>query len=87
MKFVDKRIFKGERFSIGIEATTGRSYLAIPVANSLVEYEEYYEIDQALVEDCANNLEALLEIARLCRTRQFDHHLIMPAGRLRGTAL
>lgn len=85
MKFVDTHVFREERFSVGVEKTTGVYYLSIPVANPYVEYEEYYRIDHADYEACPANLEQLKEIAAKSRARHNDSRLIVKPGRLRGT--
>lgn len=85
MKFLDKHIFKDDRFSIGVEESTGKYYLSIPVANPYVDYEEYYEINMSQYDACPGNLDELREIAAKSRARQNDGRLIVQPGRLRGT--
>ena len=85
MKFVDKHVFREERFSVGVEEITGKYYLSIPVANPYVDYEEYYEIDPDQFQACPDNLDQLKEIAAKSRARQNDARLIVQPGRLRGT--
>lgn len=87
MKFTDQHVFKDDRFSVGVEETTGKYYLSIPVENPYVEYEEYYEIDAAQYRACPQNIGELRQIAAKCRARQYDSHLLMKPGRLRGTAV
>lgn len=45
LKFKDVVICRAERFSVGVEEASGKFYVAIPVSNSPVDYEEYYQID------------------------------------------
>lgn len=85
MHFIDKYVFREERFSVGVEETTGKYYLSIPVANLYVEYEEYYEIDPDQYDACPTNLDQLKEIAAKSRTRQNDAKLMVKPGRLRGS--
>jgi len=85
MKFVDKYVFREERFSVGVEETTGKHYLSIPVANPFVDYEEYYEIDVDQFQACPSNLGQLKEIAAKSRARQNDERLIVQPGSLRGS--
>lgn len=85
MNFIDKYVFREERFSVGLEETTGKYYLSIPVANPYVEYEEYYEIDPDQYEACPTNLDQLKEIAAKSRARQNDAKLMVKPGRLRGS--
>ena len=86
MKFIDTAVNTTKRFSIGREADSGRCYLSIPVANQLVDYEEYYEISADLHDGYPGN-EALLEsFANECRQRMHDHLLFLKPGRDRGVA-
>lgn len=85
MKFVDKYIFVDERFSVGIEQATGKFYISIPVANSLAEYEEYYELEPSEYHACPRNIDDLVKIAEKSRARKNDARLIMQPGKLRGS--
>lgn len=87
MKFVDKFVFKEDRFSVGIEETTGRCYISIPVANPYVDYEEYYKIDADQYNACPQNIDELRAVVDKCRTRQNDSRLLVQPGRLRGTPI
>ena len=40
MKFSDVFTSRKHMFSIGVEETTGRFYVSIPVSNGMVDYEE-----------------------------------------------
>lgn len=84
MKFVDKYVFKDERFSIGVEETMGRYYISIPVSNAYVDYEEYYEIELSQYQNCPANFSELRGLAEKCRARKNDSRLIVQPGRLRG---
>ena len=84
MKFEDIFVFRAERFSIGIEKDSGKYYLAIPVSNGLVEYEEYYEVDRADFDRFSMSLDSMRRIASLSRDRKNDARLIQKPGRLRG---
>lgn len=87
MKFTDQHVFKEDRFSVGVEETTGRYYLSIPVANPYVDYEEYYEIDASTYLACPQNIDELRQVAAKCRARKNDAYLLMKPGRLRGTPI
>lgn len=84
MKFTDMHVFRDEKFSVGIEEVGKKYYISIPVSNPYVDYEEYYEINDAQFHACPANIEELKEIAAKCRARQNDSRLIMKPGRLRG---
>jgi hypothetical protein len=87
MKFNDVHIFKTDRFSVGVEQESGKFFLSIPVANRLVDYEEYYEIDQATFDQCPANVAELRTLAQRCRLRQNDNCLMVQPGSDRGSAI
>jgi hypothetical protein len=84
MQFDDIFVFKKERFSVGIERDSKKYFLSIPVSNGLVEYEEYYEIDEAEFERFSHALDTMRETAALCRERKNDARLLQQPGRNRG---
>lgn len=42
--FNDTYFSRDDRYFLGIESTSGRHYVSIPVSNGIVDYEGYYEI-------------------------------------------
>lgn len=74
-------------FSLGVEETTGRFYVSIPVSNAMVDYEEYYEIDHPTFDRFQKNLEQALAFVTLCRQRKVDDMLMVQPGENRGTAI
>lgn len=72
------------RFSLGIEQDSGRYYLSIPVANRMVDYEEYYEIDQATFERFRTDPDAAQGFLARARAREADELLILKPGSDRG---
>lgn len=87
MKFTDTLVQREERFALGIEETTGKFYLSIPVSNGLVDYEEYYELDRAAYERYLADPKAALPFVQRCRAREEDARLIVKPGSNRGTAV
>jgi hypothetical protein len=87
MKFTDILVRKNDRFSIGIEEKTGKYYLSIPVANTLVDYEEYYEINKDEFDAFSADVGAAAEFVRRCRGREQNDRLIMKPGTDRGIAI
>lgn len=87
MKFADTLVQREERFSLGVEETSGKHYLSIPVGNGLVDYEEYYELDRATYERYLAAPQAALPFVQRCRAREEDARLIVKPGSNRGTAL
>ncbi|MGC7406971.1 hypothetical protein ACPWR0_23360 [Pandoraea pneumonica] len=77
-------MFLQDKFSVGVEESTGKYYISIPVANPYVSYEEYYEIERAQYEACPGNLEELRKLAEKCRERMNDENIMMIPGELRG---
>jgi hypothetical protein len=87
MKFDDIYTAHEDRFSIGIERSSGRYYLSIPVSNGLVEYEEYYEIDRFLFDRINDCFEDARGIAKKSRMRLNDEKLIEQPGERRGSPI
>lgn len=84
MKFTDEFVSREMRFSLGVEEDSGRLYLSIPVANRLVDYEEYYEIDRAAYERYRVDPASAGGFLERCRAREADELLILKPGRDRG---
>jgi hypothetical protein len=87
LNFKDVIICREERFSVGVEESSGKFYVAIPVSNSLVDYEEYYQIDQDAFARYTADPKAALSFVRRCRNREADEHLILNPGKKRGIPL
>ena len=85
MKFDDVAVHRQERFSLGIEHNSGKYYISIPASNGIVEYEEYYEIDQAMFERFRADLDSALPFVIRCRNRQEDPRLMYQPSTRRGT--
>ncbi len=87
LKFKDIVVCREARFSIGIEETSGRFYLSIPVGNGFVDYEEYYEIDAEAFARYWDDPGSALELVERCRKRQEDRRLIYQPGAKRGSPI
>jgi len=87
MKFKDVAVNRDERYSLGVEQDSGKYYVSIPVSNGMVDYEEYYEIDQPTFERYRTDLGSARDFVDRCRKRQEDDRLIVKPGRNRGTAV
>ena len=83
MNFEDRWVDRARRFALGIETVSGRCYLSIPVSNALVDYDEYYAIDQPTF-DRFRRGEGVDGFLATCRARQNDAQLMLPPGRDRG---
>ncbi|WP_123423873.1 hypothetical protein [Pseudomonas brassicacearum] len=86
MKFNDVFFRKKERFSVGIEEKTGRFYVSIPVSNQMVDYEEYFEIDENTFDAYIKNPTTALSFVECCRNREVDNLLMIQPGIDRGVA-
>jgi hypothetical protein len=87
MKFTDIYVNREELFSLGIEETSGRFYVSFPVSNRLVDYEEYYAIDQQMFERFQNDVDAAVKFVNRCRRHELDELLMQQPGWNRGTAI
>ena len=87
MKFKDVAVNRDERYALGIEEDSGKYYVSIPVSNGMVDYEEYYEIDQPTFERYRADLGSARDLVERARKRQEDDRLIVKPGRNRGTAV
>jgi len=85
--FTTVKVSEEWRYSVGVDDDTGKHYVAIPVSNGLVEYCEFYEIDNAAFERCLRDMSAGAEFAERCRKREMDHLLLVRPGERRGEPL
>ncbi len=85
MKFDDKYFSRENRYSIGVESTSGRYYASIPVSNGVVDYEEYYELTQDQYDEFLRDSGAAIEFIEACRRREHDDLLLQRPGSNRGT--
>lgn len=85
MQFDDTYFSREDRYSIGIESTSGRRYTSIPVSNGIVDYEEYYEITPDQYQTFLSDRDAAVEFVESCRRHEHDDLLIQKPGNNRGT--
>ncbi|MDH6285044.1 hypothetical protein M2280_006308 [Prescottella agglutinans] len=85
MRFEDKYFSRTNRYSLGIDTASGRPYLAIPVSNALVDYEEHYEVDDDKYRKLLADESLAIQFADACRRREHDDLLIQKPGSNRGT--
>jgi hypothetical protein len=74
-------------FALVIEKASGRTFLAIPVANSMVTYDEYYRLDQETFERFVADPSSALPMVQQVRRRELDHLLLLKPGTERGEPL
>ncbi|GBE65662.1 hypothetical protein MFM001_21240 [Mycobacterium sp. MFM001] len=85
MKFDDTFFSKEDRYSLGIESTSGRYYASIPVSNGIVDYEEYYQISPEQYRIFLDDKTAAIEFVEACRRHEHDELLLQQPGSNRGT--
>ena len=86
-RFNDTQIFSEQRFSIGVDNKTNLHFLAIPVANQMVDYEEYYRLSVDQFALFSKDVVAGAAFAERCRARACDGLIILPPGTARGEPL
>lgn len=85
MKFKKTYLSKEGRYWLGKEAESGRSYLGMPISNAMVDYIEFYWIDDEQYQQFFENEDLAFEFAEACRRREHDDLLVYEPGRDRGT--
>lgn len=84
MNFVDECFSREHRYALGTEKVSGKKYISIPVSNSKVDYEEYYEVDLEIFHELLANPEQAIRLAEKCRARENDSRLMVQPGAERG---
>lgn len=72
------------RWALELDEQSGRTFVSIPVSNPYVDYEEYYEIDRPTFDRFAAEPAQAREFVEKAKSRELDHLLLLPPGRLRG---
>lgn len=72
------------RFSLDKDEQSGRTFVAIPVRNSMVEYSEWYEVDAETFVRFLVNPVLAHDLVAQARRRELDHLLLFPPGTDRG---
>jgi hypothetical protein len=85
MGFDDTYFSREDKYSLGIESTSGRQYASIPVSNGIVDYEEYYEITPDQYRAFLSDRDAAIEFVQSCRRHEHDDLLLEQPGNNRGT--
>jgi endo-beta-N-acetylglucosaminidase D len=78
--FTDQQL----RFSLEIDEESGRTFVSFPVANRLIDYLEYYEIDRATFDGYVADPTTAHAFVAAAKARQMDHLLLYKPGRDRG---
>ncbi len=72
------------RYGLGVDTDSGKHFLAIPVTIGVADYNEYYEVSDAVFAGYLANPDAALTFAEECRRREHDDLLIVQPGWNRG---
>lgn len=80
MRFEKAFLSREHRYSLGVEVDSGRHYLAIPVSNQIVDYNEYYTLSAEEYVDLSNDVSLAVDFADTCRRRERDDRLFMKPG-------
>jgi hypothetical protein len=83
-RFQAARFSRADCYSLGRDSEPEGFYLAIPVSNPYVDYEEYYRLSEAEFETLLHDLPAARAFADRCRRHEMDDRLILQPGQLRG---
>lgn len=78
--FVDRE----RRFALTVDEESGRSFVSIPVRNSRVEYDEYYEVDPGTFKGFAADPTTAHAFVDRAKRRELDHLLLFKPGAERG---
>jgi hypothetical protein len=85
MKFEKTYFSKEGRYWLGKEIDSGRCYLGIPISNAMVDYIEFYWINNEQYQRFLENQGSAFEFAEACRRREHDNLLVYKPGSDRGT--
>jgi hypothetical protein len=85
MKFQKTYFSREGRYWLGKEEESGRHYLGIPISNAMVDYIEFYWINDEQYQNFLGNQDLAFEFAEACRRREHDDLLVYEPGRDRGT--
>jgi hypothetical protein len=84
MKFVAVFFDRVHRYALGVEEETATAYLAIPVGNTLTDYDEFYALSEKEYTTFNADPGAARAFAQQCRHREHDDRLILKPGWDRG---
>ena len=86
MKLEPVFVDRVRRFSLDVDKETGRTFVAISVRNRMVEYDEWYEVDQATFESYKADPTLAHDFVGKAKRRELDHLLLYKPGTDRGVA-
>lgn len=84
-RFEDTHFSSEDRYALGIDPKSGRHYLAIPVSNGALDYDEHFALTPSTYERFVHDSSAAARFAQECRRREHDNMLLQQPGTNRGT--
>lgn len=72
------------RFSLEVDADSGRTFVGIEVRNATVDYTEWYEVDRDAFARFEADPTLAHDLVDSAKRRELDHLLLLPPGRDRG---
>lgn len=78
--FDDKKTFKSQRISLGVERNTGAFYISCPftTANRTMDYEKYFSLTLEEYTLFSSDEAAAVAFADTCLKGQMEYRLIHP---------
>ncbi len=73
-----------KRFSLDVDEASGRTFVSIPVSNSMVDYVEWYEVDRETFGRFEADPALAHDLVEKAKRREVDHLLLLPPGTDRG---
>ena len=84
MKAHDAYISREKHFVLGFDSDSEKYYLAFPVTIGVVDYDEYYELDESTYHAWLADPDLALPFLAEARNREHDELLIQKPGWNRG---
>ena len=86
-RYAETHFSHEHRFAIGVDQKAGGHYLAIPVSNGVVDYDELYDLTPEQYKEFSANMASALDFVDGCRRREHDDQLVYPPGDRRGWSI
>lgn len=83
-RYVERFFSREHRYSMGEDRGTGGYFLAIPVSNGVVDYDEQYHITPEQYRSFLADEDAAVVFVEESRRREHDDQLIYPPSERRG---
>jgi hypothetical protein len=84
-RFEETYFSREDRYSLGIDLKVDGHFLAIPVSNGVVDYNEQYALTPDQYQLFTTDHAAAVQFVEECRRREHDDQLIYEPGTNRGT--